>query len=173
MQDLVGDKFAPIKGRVRMYLKYKGFSQRKFLREAQVADSTFKGKPALSEFGGEILAKVAMMFPDLSTRWLLTGVGAMEAQEIRSSNSTQENYITGDNNILTSGYSYIKAQSPKRQDTSSKTEEQTLTLLVEQCAQKDLQISAKDEQIKLLSDMLSQAQKTIHTLIAEKTKSTD
>lgn len=143
MQEEKGINIAPIKGRIRKYLKYKGLSQKFFFERIRVADSSLKGKPAMSEFGGEILTRIALEFPSLSTRWLLTGLGSMEELPPRLKEGSN---IMGDNNIVgfhssTIGISPASCPNHNISVESSETLVQMNTYLVAQCEEKDRQIA--------------------------------
>lgn len=73
MQDDKDIIFAPIKGRVYKYLIDNNITQSYFFEKTGVSPSSFKSKAKLSEFGGEILARIAAEFPEISPDWLLLG----------------------------------------------------------------------------------------------------
>lgn len=155
MQEDKGINIAPIKGRVRKYLKFKGISQRVFFEKLKIATSSFKGKPAESEFGGEILSKIALEYKELSPRWLLTGEGDME--EYNSNPKQQSNSILGNNNIVASGQAKLTAISPSNEKPYTYSDTEFIRTLL-------TQIQEKDRQIILLTELLEKSQGSIHAL---------
>lgn len=68
---------SPIKGRLLNYLETKGISRETFYRETGISASNFKGTGLRSELGGDKIAKILRLYPDLNSEWLLTGQGGM------------------------------------------------------------------------------------------------
>lgn len=142
MQEDLRLNFPPIKGRVHKYLKYKGITHRVFFEKTGISTSSFSSKSAGSEFGGEILSKIAMKFPLMSSRWLLTGQGEMEELIGQGVSS-----VVGHNSIVNNGSANsMVMHNHARQEYSSQaqlTSEDTATLisiLSKQCEEKDRQI---------------------------------
>jgi hypothetical protein len=69
--------FSPIKGRVFDFLNNQSIGKEYFYKTTGITASNFKGKGALSEIGGDKIAKILTAFPQLSARWLIIGEGAM------------------------------------------------------------------------------------------------
>lgn len=65
--------FAPIKGRVYKYLKDNKIRNSDFYKRVGISPSSFKGNAKMSEFGGDILAKIITEYPDIDAEWLLLG----------------------------------------------------------------------------------------------------
>lgn len=72
---------APIKLRVIQYVEYKGFQKKKYFSELGASDSNFRGDGLKSEVGGEVLAKILSNDENLSSEWLILGVGQMLKQD--------------------------------------------------------------------------------------------
>lgn len=64
-----------IKSRVIKYLEISGISREEFYRTSGIAASNFKGEGRKSELGGEKIAKILTLYPNLNATWLLTGEG--------------------------------------------------------------------------------------------------
>lgn len=69
--------FSPIKGRIFEFLNYQGIKKELFYEITGITSSNFKGKGALSEIGGDKIAKILSTYPKLSARWLILGEGQM------------------------------------------------------------------------------------------------
>lgn len=67
--------YAPIKERILQYLDLKKITKEDFYKISSIASSNFKGKGAASELGGDKIAKILTMYPDLNSEWLITGKG--------------------------------------------------------------------------------------------------
>lgn len=161
MQENERLNFPPIKGRVYKYLKHKGISQKKFFDTTGVSSSSFSSKNANSEFGGEIISRISIEYPLMSTRWMLTGEGEMEETPKIPS------IVNGSNNILAHGHNTrihqdLKPEQPNRLLDSSHS------WIIQELENKNRQITEKDEQIRRLTEMLIQSQETISALIAQK-----
>lgn len=76
--------FAPIKRRIIEYIDYKGITKESFYTESGVSASNFKGKGAISELGGDKIAKILTLYDDLDAQWLLIGQGEMIKQPTAS-----------------------------------------------------------------------------------------
>lgn len=151
------ENYAPIKMRMRKYLKYKGITQDVFFRDAEISSSTFSGKSRESEFGGAILTRIALLYPSLSTRWLLTGVGEMEETETGSTHQSMT--AMSNNGVVNHGYhanSYVtlhhapKAVDQQCQEKSTENSNSFIEILADQCREKDKQIAEKDRQLENL-----------------------
>lgn len=73
--------FSPIKERISIYIKNKGVTKESFFSSTGISASNFKGKGALSELGGDKIAKILTVYEDLNADWLLTGRGSMFKEE--------------------------------------------------------------------------------------------
>lgn len=90
---------SPIKGRLLKYLETKGISRETFYRETGISASNFKGAGLRSELGGDKIAKILRLYPDLNSEWLLRGQGEMYAsgsfEEAPASYSETGETLTG------------------------------------------------------------------------------
>lgn len=151
MQELKAKKCAPIKGRVHKYLKAKKIKLDVFFQEAGISPSAFKGIAMESEFGGAVLTKVILMFPQMSARWLLTGLGEMEVSNPYRIGATISNNTMGDNNIVALGNSMSDViRKSSEEERVNYPDNRMIALLNSQCEEKDRQISEKDKQIDSL-----------------------
>lgn len=147
------EKYAPIKGRIHKYLRIKEIRHEDFFAEVGISTSAFKGASGKSEFGGAVLAEVARKYPNLSTRWLLTGEGNMERVAHPSENMHN---ILGHNNIVANGNAGVITQNNaplglgKSKPRFHKDTEVLIAILSRQCDEKDHQLSEKDKQIDAL-----------------------
>ena len=153
MQEEKNKFIAPIKGRVRKYLDNKGIRLSSFFAETGVSESSFRGKSAFSEFGGEILSIIVRTYPDISAHWLLTG----EEEDITR---TQASIISGKANVMakdgakvTYTHSCVDNCGPFSEGNTSVTT--LLETFREQLGEKDRQMAEKDRQIEMLHKMLS------------------
>jgi hypothetical protein len=80
--------FSPIKGRVYQIIDLVEDTKEKFFEKTSISPSNFKGKGALSELGGESIAKILTIYPVINAEWLLTGKG-----EILKNSPTNEEKI--------------------------------------------------------------------------------
>jgi len=100
--------FSVIKQRLIDYIDNKGITKESFFKKTGISASNFKGKGALSEIGGENIAKILTEYPDLNPEWLLTGNGEMFKRESNpgyytavSGNDNRFGNITqGDRNVV-------------------------------------------------------------------------
>ena|SRR5690554_130477 len=72
---------APIKQRILKVIEFKGLEKKKFFEEMNVSASNFRSKSLHSEVGGELLAKISSLYPDINIEWLITGKGEMLLSE--------------------------------------------------------------------------------------------
>lgn len=66
---------APIKQRIIEFLKDGGVVKESFYEKAGISPSNFKGTGLNSEIGGDKIAKILSIFPELNPDWLITGKG--------------------------------------------------------------------------------------------------
>ena len=90
------DKISSIKERVLQYLNNQGITKVEFCNKTDISYSNLKGKSLESEFGGEQIAKILTIFPDLNPDWLLLGKGSIlrESDKILSENG--ENFVVSE-----------------------------------------------------------------------------
>jgi len=69
--------FSPIKGRLIEFLDIQDIKKELFYQISGISSSNFKGKGAFSELGGDKIAKILTIYPQLSARWLVLGDGSM------------------------------------------------------------------------------------------------
>ena len=69
--------FAPIKKRIIEFIENQSIKRVFFYQITEISPSNFKGKGAISEIGGDKIAKILTSFPNLNPDWLLTGQGNM------------------------------------------------------------------------------------------------
>ena len=152
MQEETNKFIAPIKSRVRKYLDDKGIRLSSFFSETGVSESSFRGKSAYSEFGGEILSIIVRTYPDISAHWLLTGeedVAIAQASIIGS----KANVMAKDGAKVTYTHSCLDNCGSFSEGNTSVTT--LLETLREQLGEKDRQMAEKDKQIEMLHKMLS------------------
>lgn len=152
MQDDPNKYIAPIKGRVRKYLLDNGIKFSSFFSDTGVSESSFRGKSALSEFGGEILSTIIRTYSGISAHWLLTG-------EEESATRTEDAIIGGKANVMAKDgakvtYSLTHADPCGFSFEESPGASSLLNALKEQLGEKDKQIAEKDKQIEMLHRML-------------------
>lgn len=153
MQENTGKYIAPIKGRVRKYLSIKGIRLSVFFAETGISESSFRGKSASSEFGGEILSTIVRTYPDISAHWLLTGEGEVVGR-------TESAIIGGKANVMAKEGAKVTYTHTCTDLCESYSEGNTnvstlLETLKEQLAEKDKQMAEKDRQIEMLHKILS------------------
>jgi phage repressor protein C with HTH and peptisase S24 domain len=66
-----------IKEKILSFLTEKGIKKTEFFEKTHIASSNFKGAAINSELGGDKIAKILTLYPELSADWLLTGIGPM------------------------------------------------------------------------------------------------
>ena len=154
MQENTDKYIAPIKGRIRKYLDFKGIKLSIFFSETGVAESAFRGRAARSEFGGEILSTIVRTYPDLSARWLLTGEDDLTPEAKDS--------IMGRSNIMAkSGSNVVYNHTCAEPCVGAPSLDQKagvidlVDTIKAQLEEKDRQLSEKDKQIEMLHQMLA------------------
>lgn len=65
------------KDRILQFIKKKGITQMDFFDQIEASASNFKGAARQSELGGDKIAKILTLYPELSPDWLLLGEGEM------------------------------------------------------------------------------------------------
>ena len=76
MQDK-GQNIAPIKDRILKFINLKGIKKVDFFKKTNISASLFKSDGLKSELGGDKIAIILSLYPDLNSNWLLTGNGNM------------------------------------------------------------------------------------------------
>lgn len=71
------ENLSVIKARILQYLDNQEITLQKFYEKTKVQPSNFRSEAAKSELGGDKLAKILAVFPNLSPNWLMTGEGSM------------------------------------------------------------------------------------------------
>jgi hypothetical protein len=71
------DSNESIKSRLLKFLEENNIEKGLFFDKLGISSSNFRGVAKKSEIGGEILAKIAFSYPQLSLEWLITGNGNM------------------------------------------------------------------------------------------------
>lgn len=66
---------APIKQRVLEIPIIKGITKKKFFEDLEVSSSNFRTNSLKSEVGGDVIAKILSIHDDISSEWLLLGIG--------------------------------------------------------------------------------------------------
>lgn len=69
--------FAPIKGRIAIFIENQGIKKGDFFTITEISSSNFKGKGGESEIGGDKIAKILTIYPEINPLWLLLGQGEM------------------------------------------------------------------------------------------------
>lgn len=88
-----------IKGRILSFIEEKGIKKSDFYEASGIQSSNFKGKNLHSQPGGEMLAKILTLYPELSADWLLTGEGSMLKTPSGDSPANPEPIVSYDPNI--------------------------------------------------------------------------
>ena len=135
---------APIKERVRMYLKVKGVKIRDFLKATGVSESNFKSK--YSEFGGEAIAEILSVYSDISPYWLILGQGEMLTGHrplIEIGNIKGDNNIYGDANTATS----LGGRQLGDQEALLRSQSEQIRILEQQVSHLKELLSKRDEQM--------------------------
>lgn len=153
MQESASKFIAPIKGRVRKYLNDRGIRLSSFFAETGISESSFRGKSASSEFGGEILSVIVRTYPDISAHWLLTGEGDATA-------GAEHTIVRGKANVMAKNGAKVTYTHTCADTCSSSSGENTsvnalIEALRDQLSEKDRQMAEKDRQIEALHKMLS------------------
>ena len=144
----VSDKInAPIKSRLRNYLRENNIAVKSFCASIGISDSAFRGSGLKSELGGEIITRVLQEFPQLSARWLITGVDDINPESKPTSPATLSAQDQGN-------LAYAVAHG----DSSSASANISLCQQLEMCMQllqeRDRQLQEKDNQIQQLHKMM-------------------
>lgn len=80
-----------IKEKILTFLDSQGIKKTKFFEEAGLSPSNFKGAAKYGELGGDKIAKILTMFPNLSAEWLMRDKGPMLLDTSEISTSSSEN----------------------------------------------------------------------------------
>lgn len=147
MQEINDKINAPIKGRLRIYLKDKGIAIKGFCARIGVSDSAFRGSGLKSELGGEIIARTLQELPALSPRWLVTGAGSAE-EDLRFKDPS--NMESNDQSSL----AYVIAHGEKSSESANISACSQLEVCLKLLQERDRQLAEKDKQIDQLHKML-------------------
>lgn len=142
---------APIKERVRIYLKAKGLKVRDFLDATGISESNFKSR--YSEFGGEAIAEIMSAFDDISPYWLILGQGEMLREHrplIEIGNIKGDNNVYGDGNTLPSDNRGIADKEALLQSQANQ-----IRILEEQVQHLKELLSKRDEQMDQVLSLLN------------------
>lgn len=71
------DKISPIKERILKFIDLKGIKKVDFCEITGISYANLKGKSLYSEIGGDKIAEILSIYPELNPEWLLTGNGPM------------------------------------------------------------------------------------------------
>lgn len=140
-------KISIYKLRIIEYLDSKGISKREFYMKTGLGNGLLDKDSSLTLISVE---KIISTFEDINAFWLLTGKGAMIAENNGGSVNIQGS-VASNNNINIGG-------STNKQLISDGSDKIDLVSVLQQ------QLSAKDDHIRHLSEMLSKAQDTIYAL---------
>lgn len=91
---------APIKQRILKYIDFKGFEKIKYFESLGVAASNFRSSSLKSEAGGDVIAKILSLNPDLSSEWLLIGKGSMLKEDAQISKDLSMHYAREDKKLI-------------------------------------------------------------------------
>lgn len=81
---------APIKNRILQFIDYNGIAKGNFFKELNISASNFRSNSLYSEVGGDVIAKISSLRPDLNLVWLITGEGEMLITDQESKESPKE-----------------------------------------------------------------------------------
>jgi transcriptional regulator len=81
IQNIMDKILSPIKQRILQFVDFKQVERKNFFGELNVATSNFRGNALYSEVGGDVIAKILSIYPELNAEWLLTGNGKMLKSE--------------------------------------------------------------------------------------------
>lgn len=88
------DKISPIKQRILQFVEYKRITKAEFLRNTGMSYENFKGKSLISDLGSNKIGEILLVYPELSSRWLLTGNGEMiNGDLLKGVNQLQKNEV--------------------------------------------------------------------------------
>lgn len=116
--------FAPIKGRIIVFVEKQGIKKNDFFMRTDISPSNFKGKGGESEIGGDKIAKILTVFPEINPIWLLTGQGEMLAGASTSVSAPQE----ADNSFLYNMYKEKEAKIEAQAEQIGALKQQVKTL---------------------------------------------
>lgn len=77
---------APIKKRLLEYLEMQGITKESFYSDTGISASNFKGAGKKSELGGDKIAKILTVYPEIDSKWLITGVKSGNELQYQSLN---------------------------------------------------------------------------------------
>lgn len=147
--------FSQIKGRIVFYIENQGIKKDDFYNKTGISPSNFKGKGAISEIGGDRLARILTEYRNINPDWLLTGQGEMLRNTIPVE-FTQAVLPPPNDDIIT----LLKEQLKEERQHSEK-QAQEIGALKNQNIQLREQVMGLDQQILKLSTSLSKFQSTV------------
>lgn len=71
------DKISPIKERILQFIENQNITKIDFCKLTGISYANLKGKSLFSEIGGDKIAEILSIYPNLNPEWLLTGNGEM------------------------------------------------------------------------------------------------
>nr|WP_153851175.1 hypothetical protein [Ornithobacterium rhinotracheale] len=85
------DKKMPlIKSRVIYFIESQGIEKKKFYEKTSIAASNFKSSGLKSELGGDKIAQILSLYPNINPEWLLLGEGEMLKSPAKQEEPTQQ-----------------------------------------------------------------------------------
>ena len=71
------DKISPIKERILQFIENQYIKKIDFCEATGISYANLKGKSLFSEIGGDKIAEILSIYPDINPEWLVTGNGSM------------------------------------------------------------------------------------------------
>lgn len=142
-----------IKEKILAFLDFKGIKKTSFFEEAGISPSNFKGNARLSELGGDKIAKILTVYPELSAEWLMRGEGEM----IRSDKGQSTSHI----------HAPVELSTNKIEDknlSNNSIPPDIVNRLFNSLGEKDTTIREQAEEIGHLRERINQLQSEIKKL---------
>lgn len=138
--------------RIKMYTEYKGITVNKFEVSSGIARGSLRY--IKQSIGSEKLSGIIKAFPDLNISWLITGEGEM-IKGVNSNNGVNLGSIGGDNK---STYTNVGNSSNDKEleilKMKIELQNKEIERLEQISSEKDQRLLEKEENIKVLKDMI-------------------
>ncbi len=91
------DKISPIKERILQFIENQKITKADFCAKTGISYANLKGRSLFSEIGGDKIAEILSIYPEISSDWLVLGRGKMLKTDTSPSEPKQ---MTSDNTVV-------------------------------------------------------------------------
>lgn len=110
--------------RIKQVIDYLKISERKFAQSIEIPESTlYNSRKRNSDLSSSIICTIAKNYPNLNTKWLLTGVGEMWLEENTGDVVLYKRMLEEHKSLLNHAHLIIDVWQKKYEDVKEELEE--------------------------------------------------